>query len=247
MTRPGYNLVDQNFHGLTAIFNAIDQRPGISSILRLLQISTEIHSVYLVGSRLWGTHSAKSDFDLLIVVADPVSTSVFPKSQHKGQYDATLLTETEFEAQVKSGSLIETVCCLIPESKEECVLVRDGEHPRRALIGKGHLQTMRIWMDERGQKDREKAMKFWSKGGEMREKGWKILQHAIAAECILHGLQRAVDEENNELQDVKLTQETLRRLVAGGREDDDRAWPAMEWSDVAVAHGERLERIRTMA
>ncbi|KAJ7264993.1 hypothetical protein B0H12DRAFT_1263556 [Mycena haematopus] len=201
----------------------MDQHPDISSLLKLLQIPTKVHSVYLVGSRLWGTHSAKSDFDLLIVVADPISACPpFSKSQHKGRCDATLLTETEFRERVEGGSLIETLCCLIPGS-EECVLVHDEAHPRRGLIAKNHLQTMRIWIEERGQKDREKAMKFWNKGGEMREKGWKILQHTIAAECILHGLQRVVDEEKIEPRDVHLTQETLQRLVASGRNDDDRA------------------------
>ncbi|KAF7363918.1 hypothetical protein MSAN_01049900 [Mycena sanguinolenta] len=226
-----------------AISKTMAQHPDISSVLRLLQIPTKVHSVYLVGSRLWGTHSAKSDFDLFIVVADPVSTSAFQKSQHKGRYDATLLTDTEFRAQVEKGSLIETICCLMPET-EECVLLHDEEHSRRALIGKGHFHTMRIWMDERRQRDREKAMKFWSKGSEVREKGWKILQHAITAECILRGLQRVVDEEDIEPQDVNLTQETLRQLVASGREDGDRAWLGMEWRDVQVAHEERLERIK---
>ncbi|KAJ7722763.1 hypothetical protein B0H14DRAFT_2642054 [Mycena olivaceomarginata] len=82
----------------------------------------------------------------------------FQRSQHKGQYDATLLTESEFHERVEEGSLIETLCCLIPASEEGCVLVHDDddEMQQRGLIGKGHLQKMRIWADERGQKDLEK-------------------------------------------------------------------------------------------
>ncbi|KAF7337933.1 hypothetical protein MVEN_02016600 [Mycena venus] len=172
------------------------------------------------------------------------SSSSFPKSQHKGQYDATLLTETEFREQIEGGSLIETLCCLIPGS-EECVIMDNTEvHARRGSIGKSHLQTMRIWVEERRQKDLEKAMKFWAKGGEMREKGWKILQHPIAAERILQGLQRIVDDEKIDLRNVTLTQETLQRLVANGQEDDDRAWLALDWKDVQRAHKTRLERIK---
>jgi predicted nucleotidyltransferase len=217
---------------------------SIPSLLKTLQIPTKIHTVHLVGSRLWGTHSPKSDFDLLIVVADPSANSPkFQTSQHKGQYDATLLTESEFHARVEEGSLIETLCCLIPASEEGCVLVHDDddEMQQRGLIGKGHLQKMRIWADERGQKDLEKASKFWAKGGETREKGWKILRHIIAAECILRALQRIVDEDKIDLREVNLTQETLQRLVGNGREDDDAAWMALSWEDVQVVHRERLE------
>ncbi|KAJ6531193.1 hypothetical protein B0H19DRAFT_1273409 [Mycena capillaripes] len=218
---------------------------NIHPLLQTLQIPTKVHSVYLVGSRLWGTHSAKSDVDLLIVVADPVfSTSPFQKSQHKGQYDATLLTETEFREQVSGGSLIETLCCLIPNS-EESVLVNEEGHQRRELIGKSHLQSMRIWAEEREKKDWEKAMKFWAKGGEMREKGWKILQHTIAAECILQGLQSLVDENKLDLRDVLLTGEILQRFVATGRQATDRAWLGLNWEEVWEAHKRRIESIRT--
>jgi hypothetical protein len=221
-------------------------QPNISSLLKALQIPTKVHSVYLIGSRLWGTHSAKSDYDLLIVVADPASsTSPFQKSQHKGQYDATLLTETEFREQVNRGSLIETLCCLIPDS-EECVFMNDAPNQRCGLIGKDHLQSIRIWVDERTKKDRDKASKFWAKGGEMREKGWKILQHTIAAESIFQGLKRIIDEDKIDLRDVSLTQETLRQFVATGRQEQDRAWLGLSWDDVLAAYEQRIDSVRTI-
>ncbi|KAJ7172026.1 hypothetical protein C8R46DRAFT_1257722 [Mycena filopes] len=212
-------------------------QPHLPSILKALQIPTKVHSVYLVGSRLWGTHSHKSDFDLLVVIADPASTTSFQKSQHKGQYDATVLTEAEFRAQVQAGSLIETLCCLIPPAEEECVLVHEESRQRRALVG--NLQTMRSWGDERAQKDLEKARKFWAKGGEMREKGWKIVRHTIAAESILQGLQRIVDEEGVLLREVVLTQERLQRLGANGRHED-REWLGLEWEEVQEAQKKRI-------
>ncbi|KAJ7722768.1 hypothetical protein B0H14DRAFT_3520211 [Mycena olivaceomarginata] len=90
-------------HCLTKTSTAMTQS-NISSLLKTLQIPTKIHAVHLVGSRLWGTHSPKSDFDLLIVVADPSANSLkFQTSQHKGQYDATLLTESEFCARGRGG------------------------------------------------------------------------------------------------------------------------------------------------
>ncbi|KAJ7461563.1 hypothetical protein FB451DRAFT_1268578 [Mycena latifolia] len=216
----------------------------IPPILKALQIPTKVHSVHLVGSRLWGTHSeAHSDFDLLIIVAD--TTAQFPKSQHKGRYDATIMTETSFREQVKSGSLIETLCCLIP-STDECVLLDGDDHSRRRLIEKAHLQTMRIWAEERARKDREKAMKFWAKGGETREKGCKILKHIIAAECVLQGLQRIVEERKTDLRDVQLTQAMLQRLVAAGCQEGDRAWLALDWAGVQEVHTARMESLRTL-
>ncbi|KAK7038126.1 hypothetical protein R3P38DRAFT_537804 [Favolaschia claudopus] len=215
----------------------------VSSLLKTLQIPSKIHTVYLIGSRLWGTHSPKSDFDLLIVTAD--TRSSFPKSQHKGNYDATIITETEFRQQVESGSLIESLCCLFPGT-EECVLAVDVTRNRRALIGKDQLQKMRLWVDERTQKDREKAMKFWTKGSETRQKGWKILQHSIAAESILHGLHEIIEEEKVDLQDIALRQVTVQRLVTEGREDDDRDWLAKDWKDVDTEHRTRLQRLKIM-
>ncbi|KAJ7137807.1 hypothetical protein C8R44DRAFT_766253 [Mycena epipterygia] len=218
---------------------------NIPALLSVLQIPTKVHSVYLVGSRLWGTHSKTSDFDLLIVVADPLSsTEQFQKSQHKGQYDATLLSETSFREQVKAGSLIETISCLIPNS-DECVLINDDTQ-RRGLNEGAHLQTMRIWAEERGRKDREKAMKFWAKGGEMREKGWKFLQHTIAAECVLQGLEKIVEEDGISLRDVHLTQATLQELVAIGRQDSDRAWLGLDWDEVQELHRQRITTVGTM-
>ncbi|KAJ6531620.1 hypothetical protein DFH09DRAFT_1182953 [Mycena vulgaris] len=215
-------------------------QPQIPSLLKAFKIPANVHSVYLIGSRLWGTHSERSDFDLLIVVAD--TTAPFQKSQHKGQCDATIITETSFHEQVKSGSLIETLCCLIPSS-EECVLLHADTQQRRGLIESAHLQTMRMCAEGRGQKDREKAMKFWAKGGEMREKGWKILQHIVAAECILQGLQKIIEEERIELRDVHLTQSILQRLIAIGRQDGDRAWLALDWAGVQEVHKQRIESL----
>jgi hypothetical protein len=156
-----------------------------------------------------------------------------------------LLTETEFREQVNKGSLIETLCCLIPDS-EECVFLNDATHQRRGLIGKDHLPSMRIWADERAQKDRDKASKFWAKGGEIREKGWKILQHAIAAESIFQGLKRIIDEDKIDLRDVSLTQGTLRQFIAAGRQAQDRAWLGLSWDDVLDAYEQRIDSVRTI-
>ncbi|KAJ7481153.1 hypothetical protein B0H11DRAFT_2024445, partial [Mycena galericulata] len=214
---------------------------NIPSLLKTLQIPSRVRTVYLVGSRLWGTNSPKSDFDLLIVVEDPPPYAQLQKSQHKNQYDATLLSETSFRRRVNEGSFIESICCLIPES-EDCVLFSDAT-PRRELIPKSHLQSIRTWSEERRKKDMEKAMKFWAKCGDAREKGWKILQYSIEAECILQGLEAIIDEDKIDLRDVFLDQQTLHQFVETGKRDGDRDWLGLDWAEVLEAHGERIKSV----
>ncbi|KAJ7286353.1 hypothetical protein C8J57DRAFT_662263 [Mycena rebaudengoi] len=223
--------------------------PHIPSLLKTLQIPSQVHTVYLIGSRLWGTHSPTSDFDLLVVIADPVSSTSaarWQKSQHKDQCDVTLLSESEFRQQVKEGSIIEALCCLIPDS-EECVLMNDGAPRRRELISKDQLGSLRAWVDERQRKDREKAMKFWAKGGaDMRQRALKILRHSISAECILLGLKIMVEEENIGLKDVILTQENLRRMVAMGiPKEGDTEWLDLDsWDALEAVYRERMQTVK---
>ncbi|KAJ7633020.1 hypothetical protein FB45DRAFT_1058017 [Roridomyces roridus] len=206
----------------------------ISEFLHTLQIPTKVQTVYLVGSRLWGTHTPKSDFDLLVVIRD--STKPFQKSQHRGHYDATILTESSFCEQVKEGALIECLCCLISEEEDGVRLLNDSSsQPCRSLVD---LDKMRRWVAERREKDMEKASKFWAKGGS-REKGWKILQHAISAESILRGLEKMVEGEK--IGDVVLTKEMVQRFVAGGQDEDDRAWLGWDWGEVREAHAKRIQ------
>ncbi|CAM4879144.1 unnamed protein product [Rotaria socialis] len=95
----------------------------------------ENYNVYLVGSRLWGTNTTTSDWDLLIVGNVPSNQLT---SLHKAQYDITLLDRQEFIARVKEGSIIEVICAL--------------------------MRAIKTWLEARQIKDFEKAEKFWLKG-----------------------------------------------------------------------------------
>ena len=83
----------------------------LASLFKSLRLSNSTnYNVYLVGSRLWGTDSTGSDWDLLVVGDLPPGQLT---SLHKSQYDVKLLDRHEFRARVKEGSFIEVVCALM--------------------------------------------------------------------------------------------------------------------------------------
>lgn len=63
----------------------------------------------------------------------------------------------------------------------------------------------------------------------MRQWEWKIIWHAISAECILRGVRIMVEEGNIGLKDVILTHENLRRMVAMG------------WAALAAVYREKMQ------
>lgn len=207
---------------------------NLSQILQFLRLhSAAVLNVYLVGSRLWGTHTYASDFDLLIV-ADHLPPKAL-KSQHKNQFDITLLTKADFAERVREGSLIETVCCLM-NSNEDCVW-REGQSMRHMVKGIGPLEA---WIVARHAIDREKAKKFWSKG--VQGKAYKILQHMITAESVLRVLK---DKENGTLEGLSLSMEELHGAVQSGQNDSDKDWMSQTWAAVEIAHTKRLQEEST--
>lgn len=196
-------------------------------------VDENITHVYIVGSRLWGTHSHSSDFDLL-VVADRLPNGT-PKSQHRNQYDITLLAENEFIGHVQQGSLIESVCCLM-DDKEACVLRR-----AQACSHLVDVTAMETWVSKRHAVDREKAKKFWLKGKP--EEAYKILQHMITAEATIAGL-RVKGKHTSESHKFTLEMSDLQELVQKGKNEDDRAWMEFEWPEVEALHSIRLNNIR---
>ncbi|KAF7324583.1 hypothetical protein MKEN_00499600 [Mycena kentingensis (nom. inval.)] len=219
-------------------------------ILQSLRLPSDcsITTAYLVGSRLWGTVTPTSDYDLLIVVSDPPTTvrskAELLKSQHSGNYDVTLLYESEFREKVEEGSLIETICCLL-DSDDGSIVYAPEPNPhsaRRQLIYATHLATLRSWADARALRDLEKAAKFWGKGGSARVNGWKILHHSLAAEAILRGLAEDIASCGS-LRDVRLTTERIQGMVAAGRRDEEQGWLGLDWEAVLGAYRKWLAEV----
>lgn len=199
--------------------------PHILASFKLQNFS--VNRVYLVGSRLWGTNTESSDFDLLIV-ADSLPAEVL-RSQHNNRYDMTLITQEEFVARVRGGSLIETVCCLLGD-EEECVL--QGGEPMKHLVQ--DIPVIDAWIASRHLVDREKAKKFWGKGKQ--KEASKILQHMIMAESVVRGLNGLGGGTRKQLSSITLTMTDLHGFVESGRDESDWTWYGLDWEEVEKFH-----------
>ncbi|KAF9466231.1 hypothetical protein BDZ94DRAFT_1251453, partial [Collybia nuda] len=180
----------------------------ISRIIRSLSLVDEkVIGIYLVGSRLWGTHSKLSDFDILVIIEDLLTPSHILKSRHKNQYDVTLLTKSVFIERIKQGSFIEILCCLI--EGDEAVW-RTGEPVKQLIPDIGILDA---WVVERNHIDYEKAKKFWIKN--KKEEAFKILQHIITATIVIKGIKQKAEIAGH-LRHVALNLHELQTLVREG-------------------------------
>ena len=104
------------------------------------------------------------------------------------------------------------------------------------------IPVLKKWVATRHLADREKAKKFWGKG--KREEAYKILQHMIMAECILHALEEKMKEAGGSLHRVTLSMAELQDITRGGRDENDRKWIGLLWSEVETCHNTRLLAIR---
>lgn len=100
------------------------------------------------------------------------------------------------------------------------------------------IDTLEAAVAERNPVDYEKAKKFWGKG--KKEEGFKILQHMITATVVTKELRRKAEAARN-LSLVTLSLQNLQTLVREGRDDGDRNWLSLSWSEVEIAHRARIE------
>jgi hypothetical protein len=186
----------------------------------------ESYNVYLVGSRLWGTNTATSDWDLLVVGDVPLGQLT---SLHKSQYDIKLLDRKEFTTRVKQGSIIEVVCALMrKEDMLQCAFdIGD------LLVDPNAINK---WLEERQAKDLEKAEKFWLKGN--RQPGWKILRHILHAKALYNHLVVALREKR-----VTLTVDDVQTIVSSATLLCDKAWMQLDWSNVHTAANDALTKL----
>jgi hypothetical protein len=112
----------------------------------------DVVAIYLVGSRLWGTSTVVSDFDIIVVVEGSVSR----QSLSRGKYDATILGTVEFSLALQvEGDMLLGLCNTLPPEN----IIKERWHPP-PLNKKAAVQ----WLSERLSKDIEKAAKYRAKG-----------------------------------------------------------------------------------
>eukprot|EP01113_Clastostelium_recurvatum_P040695 TRINITY_DN6351_c0_g1_i3.p1 TRINITY_DN6351_c0_g1~~TRINITY_DN6351_c0_g1_i3.p1 ORF type:complete len:409 (-),score=87.48 TRINITY_DN6351_c0_g1_i3:11-1237(-) len=156
----------------------------MSNILRLLRVEEgDVLNMYLMGSRLWGTHTHASDYDFLIVVRNTKATAKSKTTTtmlgekaniavHAGEYDAGVMTETEFIARLARGEMHE---CVLAWAPRHCVW-KETIDPRKHI----NTRDIRPFMNnilEEATKDWAKAEKMIAKGDLQR--GRKVLIHCL--------------------------------------------------------------------
>lgn len=184
------------------------------------------YNIYLIGSRLWGTNSATSDWDLLVVGDVPPGHHT---SLHKSQYDITLLSRQEFIEQVNQGSLLEVVCALM----------RKDDMVQRAF-DVGNLQinvdSLKTWLAERQEKDLAKAEKFWLKGNQ--QSGWKILRHILHGRALYNHLIVALRGKR-----VTFSIDDIQTIVQPATLLCDKNWMQLDWPDAHTAMMDVLQHL----
>ena len=108
-----------------------------------------------MGSRLWGTHHSKSDYDWYVVCHQGQAMT------HGFSGDLTVLDEQEWLAKVEQGEFIATVCLFLPDSH---VLKGLSELNRLRSSLKLEVDQVRAGLDYRLERDCEYIAKNQSKG-----------------------------------------------------------------------------------
>ncbi|KAI8825356.1 hypothetical protein BJ741DRAFT_632718 [Chytriomyces cf. hyalinus JEL632] len=135
----------------------------MDTLLELLQLSGRIERAnvafaFLFGSRVWGTHTDKSDYDVFVVLWKCAKV----RSSHVQNCDYTIRTVEEFWQEVEQGDFLPTLSLFLPDSH---VWVSERFSKQRSELKRAvRVGVFRDTVKERCARDWEKADKFASKG-----------------------------------------------------------------------------------
>lgn len=90
---------------------------NITSELNQIITDKNVLNVYLMGSRLWGTATENSDYDLIVVVRDLDSFEGLKsaKSTHGNLVDTTIITTKLYQERINNHDFLETVTLFLPK------------------------------------------------------------------------------------------------------------------------------------
>lgn len=137
----------------------------------------DVLNVYLIGSRMWGTASASSDYDLYLVVkgGDSARNSHF---QLPGvSVDAVVVGAAYFQQRLDAAKLKELSCIWAPASCK--LLEKKVFKPTGGEVGHSQLVSS---LSEGHKKDWARAQKLVA-GGRL-EEGKKVLSHDVRAHLL---------------------------------------------------------------
>eukprot|EP00339_Tiarina_fusa_P001493 CAMPEP_0117006202 /NCGR_PEP_ID=MMETSP0472-20121206/6520_1 /TAXON_ID=693140 ORGANISM="Tiarina fusus, Strain LIS" /NCGR_SAMPLE_ID=MMETSP0472 /ASSEMBLY_ACC=CAM_ASM_000603 /LENGTH=522 /DNA_ID=CAMNT_0004707611 /DNA_START=46 /DNA_END=1614 /DNA_ORIENTATION=+ len=154
------------------------------AIQRLGLSEEDVDNIYVYGSRLWGTATEKSDFDLIIVCKPDMPK----RGTHVGNtLDAMVMGRSEFQERLIKGEFLVTLSQYLPDA----AIWRERWHPdtcATAASKKTHKRNLRSGrlnaaavlsanvLDE-FDRNLELAAKHYSKGAKLKAK--KVLSHLV--------------------------------------------------------------------
>lgn len=198
-------------------------------ILKSLNLcSSDKYNIYLVGSRLWGTNTKTSDWDLVIVSEKPSKSLT---SIHKSQFDVKLIDRQEFIEKIHEGSMIEVICYLM--NKED--LIQNDFHINSIEID---LDKINLWLNQRQIKDLDKAHKFWLKGNQ--KSAWKILRHILHSQSIYNYLRDNLHQN----QQINLTINDIQNIVQPATLLWQQDWIDLDWTQILTSFNQTLTHLQ---
>jgi hypothetical protein len=171
-------------------------------------------NIYLVGSRLWGTATDASDFDLVVVATDRAFTAMGADvlHGHSGTLDVLLLSHAAFVRRIREHDVGTLICCYLPAT--HVWRERAGVRPtlsRPALVGATLSSSDKSW--RRARKDAEGR-------GEL-GRAAKVLCHALRLRTLALQLAR-----HGEVLDFAMESTLGPAAAACARRWDEEGTPA---------------------
>ena len=144
--------------------------PALGHIFRTLKLrDSDVLNVYLVGSHMWGTCHAHSDWDLVIITTH--TTSNKPLNTHKGNIEAFILSREQFLELMKEHSMQVLLVLWLPM---ECVLL-ERYNPRSSFSF--NQESLVRSLEHSRDRDIRIAEKHFRKGDRLKSK--KVLVHCL--------------------------------------------------------------------
>lgn len=213
-----------------------ESRLNLKSALQRLKLDdTKVLNVYVMGSRLWGTAKASSDWDLLIVHED--NGCAARRSLHHGDIDAIALHRDEFAAQVRDHHFLELAAAAWAPRE---LVWRERFDLRRSAAAAFDPRALAAAVAEESTRDWAMARKFAEKGDAHRAVG--VLAHTLRMAVIARGIARSgkVEAWDAGNQVARIARDLEPEVVAGG------GWATLE-REVGPLRERLLEELRAEA
>ncbi|KAJ3250004.1 hypothetical protein HDU77_007163 [Chytriomyces hyalinus] len=199
----------------------------MDALLELLELSGRIERAnvafaFMFGSRVWGTHTEGSDYDVFVVLWKCAKE----RSSHVRNCDYTIRTVEEFRQEVAQGEFLPTLSLFLPNShvwvSERFSKLR-SELKREVRVG-----VFRDTVKERCARDWKKADKFASKG--QWRAALKIVCHGVRMNTLAARIEAVaeVDRGSGVLDDLSCV--VSQQLWA----DAKSAYTDQEWQQVRL-------------